>query len=127
MTHPVHSPEWFEEAFTNESPVPLPLRKASERMCREFNICGVCDPMYIANIAALELGIGDGRSHFTAEPGRPEPGIMDKLTERLSFSYSTCLGDRRQDLRPLLQEELAPAKWLNLQPSDPEQEAGPRG
>jgi len=28
---------------------------------------GLSDPMYIMNIIALELGVGDGKSHFTVE------------------------------------------------------------
>lgn len=25
---------------------------------------GICDPMYIMNVIAFELGIGDGKGHF---------------------------------------------------------------
>jgi hypothetical protein len=29
---------------------------------------GLCDPMYIMNIIALELGVGDGRGKFDGVP-----------------------------------------------------------
>ena len=29
---------------------------------------GICDPMYICNVMALELGLGDGRSNFKELP-----------------------------------------------------------
>ena len=64
-----HTQEWFEEAFTNPVTrqaykVPAKLRVLSERICRSYGIKGICDPMYIANVAALELGMGDGKSNF---------------------------------------------------------------
>lgn len=60
---------FFEDAFTNpvtKKPYPIPedLRRISERICRSYGICGSCDPMYIANIMAFELGLGDGQSNF---------------------------------------------------------------
>jgi len=59
----------FDEAFTNpitNTPYKIPanLRHLSERICRSYGIDGICDPMYLANIIALELGLGDGQSNF---------------------------------------------------------------
>lgn len=63
--------KWFEAAFTNpvtKNPytVPEDIKRLSTRLCRSYGIRGVCDPMYIANIIALETGRGDGQSNFTA-------------------------------------------------------------
>lgn len=65
-----HSPEWFAEAFTNpvtRQPydVPADIRRLAERICRSYGIRGICDPMYLANIIAVETGRGDGQHSFT--------------------------------------------------------------
>lgn len=62
MSSQIHSKEWFDEQFTTD--VPANIRRLSERICRAYGIRGICDPMYIANITAFELGLGDGQSHF---------------------------------------------------------------
>ena len=64
--------EFFDEAFTNQSTgkrynVPYNLRRASEEICNAFGIRGISDPMYIVNIIALEMGLGDGKGNFTVE------------------------------------------------------------
>ena len=61
--------KFFAEAFTNpvtREPYKLPenLKRLSRRLCRSYGIRGVCDPMYIANVIAVELGLGDGLSNF---------------------------------------------------------------
>jgi hypothetical protein len=61
--------DFFDKAFYNELArkpydIPADLRKASERICHAYGIRGICDPMYIANVIALEIGRGDGRSNF---------------------------------------------------------------
>lgn len=66
-----HSKEFFDEAFTNPVTrqadfVPADIRRLSERICRSYNIKGICDPMYIANVIAFELGLGDGQGNFKA-------------------------------------------------------------
>ena len=60
---------FFDDAFMNavtKQPYNIPpdLRRLSERLCRTYGIRGVCDPMYIANVIAFELGLGDGMSNF---------------------------------------------------------------
>ncbi len=60
---------FFTEAFTNpvtRKPydVPTDIRKAAERIVGSYGIRGICDPMYIANLIALETGRGDGLSNF---------------------------------------------------------------
>ena len=63
--------KWFEDCFTNpvtEKPytVPEDIKRLATRICRSYGIRGVCDPMYIANVVAVELGRGDGQSNFTS-------------------------------------------------------------
>lgn len=60
---------FFIEAFTDPmtgEPYAIPenLKRLSARICRSYGIRGSCDPMYIANIIAFELGLGDGKSNF---------------------------------------------------------------
>lgn len=66
---PSHTKEWFDEAFTDPvtrkpNVLPANIRRLSERICRSYGIRGICDPMYIANVIAVELGLGDGYSNF---------------------------------------------------------------
>jgi hypothetical protein len=61
--------EFFDKAFFNELAqkpyqIPADLRRASERICLAYGIRGICDPMYIANVIAAEIGRGDGQSNF---------------------------------------------------------------
>jgi hypothetical protein len=59
----MNTEEFFIEAFKGAK-VPENIRRLSERLCRSYGIRGICDPMYIANIIALELGLGDGQNNF---------------------------------------------------------------
>lgn len=61
--------DFFNEAFTDAvtgKPYDIPenIKRLSIRLCRSYGIRGICDPMYIANLIALELGLGDGQSSF---------------------------------------------------------------
>ncbi len=103
----LHSPAWFDETFVNVRPVPPQLRKMSERMCRTYHIRGVCDPMYIANVAAFELGVGTGSgTFFTNAALRPSLVAIKALARRLGFAYSTCIANKMDTLESLLAEEL---------------------
>ena len=60
---------FYKEAFKNDITgknyvIPNKLKNASMRICNAYGISGICDPMYIVNIIALELGIGNGKSKF---------------------------------------------------------------
>ena len=62
--------KFFAEAFTNfmtgqPQTLPYDVKRLATRICRAYGIRGICDPMYIANVAALELGRGDGVGNFT--------------------------------------------------------------
>lgn len=61
--------EFYKKAFNNpvtSKPylVPEGIRKAAIHICDSYGIRGECDPMYVANTIALELGLGDGRGNF---------------------------------------------------------------
>lgn len=63
---------FFKEAFTDPitrqtCALPPTIKQAATRICRAYGIRGICDPMYIANVIAFELGMGDGRSNFKME------------------------------------------------------------
>lgn len=109
----LYSDLWFDEVFSDPESgkpyeVPADIRKFSEFLCREKGIEGSCDPMYIANITALELGYGDGRSHFyTIQPGvaaRRETYAEDvlRLAERLHHSYGTVFAARQVGVMDLV-------------------------
>lgn len=55
--------DFFQEAFEGYN-VPEKIKTASIAICRSCGIRGICDPMYIANIIAMSLGLGDGKSNF---------------------------------------------------------------
>lgn len=55
--------DFFEAAFQGMD-IPEKLKNASKRICLAYGIRGICDPGYIANVIAVELGMGDGKSHF---------------------------------------------------------------
>lgn len=58
--------EFFDKAFQGMS-VPENIRKLSMRLCDAYNIRGLADPGYIANVIAVELGLGDGKGNFNVE------------------------------------------------------------
>lgn len=94
--HVIHSEAWFDECFDPDAPPDL--RAFSTFLCRQHGIRGLCDPMYIANVTALEMGRGDGQGVFYAHA---EPSMLDRqesfrddarrLAERLCFSYSSTI------------------------------------
>jgi len=55
---------FYAEAFRGYV-VPEDIKCCAIRLTRSYGIRGICDPMYFANIIALELGRGDGQGSFT--------------------------------------------------------------
>lgn len=86
----LHSKGWFDQHFAQN--IPDNIRSASEAICRQFTISGTSDPMYVANIIALELRLGDGQGKFSSQHGAEAPGFNDGdvkgLAGRLRSSYS---------------------------------------
>lgn len=74
--------EFFQEAFNGYN-VPENIKRISTEICNRFSIFGVCDPMYISNVIAVENNIGDGKGNFTGNTITNEI----KTAERLQGSY----------------------------------------
>jgi hypothetical protein len=55
---------FFKEAYKDMPPIPDDIRRAAEAIVMAYGIWGICDPGYIANTIALEMGRGDGKSNF---------------------------------------------------------------
>lgn len=88
--HAVLSKEWFDDQFYVQ--VPSDIRYLAESICTQFNIKGLSDPMYIANIIALETNLGDGFGNFNGNglhTVSSEDGL--KVSRRLVNSYTTSL------------------------------------
>lgn len=83
---------FFDRAFENDNP-PARLRAFAERFCLQGNINGVCDPMYICNVVAFEVGVGNGTGDFNWQGGTApnQSDGIDKAVRRLMHAYSSCL------------------------------------
>ena len=105
MSLELHSKEWFDDCFTNpvtKQPYAVPddLRHLSERIVRSYGIRGICDPMYIANIIALETGRGDGYSTFKAAQ---EPAMTTQAqSNKQGYAHLTAEIDRLRTLNSSL-------------------------
>ncbi|MEZ1440049.1 hypothetical protein QVM41_27720 [Pseudomonas shirazica] len=86
---PALQPGFFEEAFKDYK-VPPKIRAFAEAFCIRFNVRGICDPAYCANLVAVELKVGDGCGKFDNDKAADETGFA-KIGSRLLFSYSTCI------------------------------------
>ncbi|MBJ2286804.1 hypothetical protein JFT66_21915 [Pseudomonas sp. MF6755] len=105
-----HRPGFFEEAFRNAE-LPKTLRNFAEAFCTRFEVHGICDPLYCANVAAFETGLGDGCSNFNAVKCPTEADIA-KVADRLLFAYSTCIanastGTTQETIAVMLRKALA--------------------
>jgi hypothetical protein len=83
--------EFFDKAFEGYN-VPFSIRTVSEEICKEFNIRGICDPMYIANVLASGCGVGDGESTFTGED--PSLENVEAIAKQLKGSYGCNITDQ---------------------------------
>lgn len=57
--------DFYDEAFRGYDNIPEDIKKIAIRICDAYGIRGICDPVYICNIIAVEQGRGDGKSNFT--------------------------------------------------------------
>lgn len=55
--------KFYDEAFKGYT-VPDNIKRLSIRICESYGIKGICDPMYISNVIAKELNLGDGSHNF---------------------------------------------------------------
>lgn len=104
------TPAWFEEAFKHhKDPIPEDIRNVAVRIVETHDIRGICDPMYIANVTALEMKRGDGQGGF--EQGDPvymedREALIDKTAQRLAFAYASSLRVTKEAMRDALIETL---------------------
>jgi hypothetical protein len=63
MKYSEENQTFFDKAFEGYE-VPINIKKLAMRLCRSYGIEGTCDPMYISNVIAFELGLGDGSGNF---------------------------------------------------------------
>lgn len=58
--------EWAERVSVNDYPEPVrrAIRRVYESYPKDCMPKGICDPAYIMNILAFELGFGDGQGNF---------------------------------------------------------------
>jgi hypothetical protein len=61
--------------------VPYFIKHRVSRICDLFCICGISDPMYISNIIARELGVGNGKSEFNYVSDFEIDGVLNKALE----------------------------------------------
>lgn len=92
------SDAWFD--LHMQGNVPPMIAKASKSICVAHQIKGICDPMYIANVIAFELGAGDGQGHFI-QHGSPTilAETLDKIASRVAGSYSSCFAMSAEAVR----------------------------
>lgn len=107
--------EWLAQQFAKTA-VPGDIRRAAEQLCSYYNIDGLCDPMYIANIIAHELGRGDGCSTFYA-PAAPQPETPHTPIRTWDEVYKQLKADLTTEQRQWIEisEDMAD-KMLNVLP-----------
>lgn len=93
--------KFFAEAFTNAVTgqpkiVPDDIKRLATRICRSYGIRGICDPMYIANVAAVELKRGDGFGNF-------KDGGLNAEATKLVGARLAELESQKKELRAALE------------------------
>lgn len=91
--------KFYSEAFEGYE-VPENIKVASIEICKQYNINGISDPMYISNVIANELKIGDGMGNFN--DNKPNTNNINELYERFAYSYSTCIKNSGEDANGIL-------------------------
>lgn len=108
---PTHSPDWFDNCFEiGETEVPPDLRRMSEALCLKYDIRGICDPMYIANVAAATFGRGDGRGTFHAADSSAQEQFdqfVKDFVARIQFAYSATIRDTPEAVAQVVRDTLA--------------------
>lgn len=84
------APGFFDKAFEGFEP-PAAVRELSVIFCRRYHVTGKCDPMYIANLSAYELRMGDGCGNFADVCEAACDTVVDKLACRLMHTYWSCI------------------------------------
>jgi len=63
------SESFYDKAFRGVS-IPARLKAVAVRICDTYGIRGDADPLYICNVVAYEMAVGDGEGLFWEEAGR---------------------------------------------------------
>ena len=123
--------EWFDYAFFDGKgivSVPVDLRCAAEAICIDHDIRGICDPMYITNVIAFELGRGDGCGHFnevSRQDGSEYTALLDKVSKRIAGSFGASLNVTPSTIREKLCAHLnngsGAMAMMPIQPQDTSQ------
>lgn len=73
--------------------VPAAIRRLALDFCATYGITGVSDPMYISNVVAHEVGLGDGQGHFEegVETLRLDEAVTLLIAGRLLGAYGTMI------------------------------------
>ena len=105
------SPAWFDDCFEiSKNALPADIRAASEKIVKQHQIAGICDPLYIANVTAFEPKRGDGKGMFYPAAALLESDererLLDIVAKRLAFSYSSCFKMSQQAIRNALTAEI---------------------
>jgi hypothetical protein len=85
MSCPVFpEPSWFQHCFS-QAPheVPKDLQQLSEKICRQYQMQGVEDPLNVANAVAVELSRGNGQNVFYEEPQPQQCGLPELVAKRI--------------------------------------------
>lgn len=70
--------------------VPAALRAFAEWFLIRHDIRGICDPMYVCNVTAWHLGLGDGQGNFHPA-GSADETLLQDACNRLVGAYSGCI------------------------------------
>lgn len=76
--------DFYKEAFEGYD-VPECIKQTAISICDKYDIKGLADPMYVANVIGMETGTGDGQGNFKGTRVNKE-GVR-KVAERLAFAY----------------------------------------
>lgn len=71
------------------------------------NIRGICDPMYVANLTAYEIGWGNGCGTFCENLPAIQQVRLETAARRLFFSYSTCVTESNGNADEILKNLVA--------------------
>ena len=82
--------ESVESELERLATVPEDIRVFVRALFDRVKIGGICDPFYVANVAAVAWGRGDGCGKFGSYPIDRNSKPREVLTARLASAYSTC-------------------------------------
>ena len=86
----VHSRQWFTEAFEVSQPRTDVAKRIAERICRSYNITGICDPAYIADVIDHEFCIGRWADAETRCKGTKQIGSNVYRCTRDAYHGDSC-------------------------------------